>query len=78
MAQFCQAFLDGDDAAVAELDAKLQPVHEVLFIETSPIPSKWALAAMGRIAPGIRLPLVELTAAAQVEVRKRLERLGTL
>ena len=78
MAQFCQAFLDGDAETAAQLDAKLQPIHEILFVETSPIPTKWALAAMGRIAPGIRLPLVELTAAPQVEVRKRLERLGTL
>ena len=62
-------------AKASELDAKLQPIHEVLFVETSPIPSKWALNAMGRIDDGIRLPLVELTAAAQVEVRKRLETL---
>ena len=78
MAEFCQAFLDGDSERAAELDAKLQPVHEILFIETSPTPCKWALSAMGRIEPGIRLPLVELTAASQVEVRKQLEHLGTL
>ena len=38
------------------LDAKLQPIHEVLFMETSPIPTKWALNAMGRIdvwSPGL-------------------------
>ena len=78
MAEFGQALVDGDDARAAAIDAKLQPIHEILFVETSPIPSKWALAAMGRIAPGIRLPLVELTAASQVEVRKRLEQLGAL
>ena len=78
MAEFCQAFVDGDDAKAQALDAKLQPVHEILFVETSPIPTKWALAALGRIDGGIRLPLVELTAAAQVEVRKRLETLGAL
>ena len=78
MAEFCQAFVDGDDAKAQALDAKLQPVHDILFVETSPIPTKWALAALGRIHGGIRLPLVELTAAAQVEVRKRLETLGAL
>lgn len=78
MAEFCQAFLTGDDQRAAALDAQLQPIHEILFVETSPIPSKWALAAMERIAPGIRLPLVELTAPSQVEVRKRLEQLGAL
>ena len=78
MAEFCQAFVDGDDAKAQALDAKLQPIHDILFVETSPIPTKWALAALGRIDGGIRLPLVELTAAAQVEVRKRLETLGAL
>ena len=78
MAAFCQAFVDGDTAKAKALDAELQPIHEILFVETSPIPTKWALAAMGRIESGIRLPLVELTAAAQVEVRARLEKLGAL
>ena len=78
MAAFCEAWLDGDRARARELDADLQPIHEVLFTETSPIPTKWALSAMGRITGALRLPLVELTAAAQVEVRKRLESAGAL
>ena len=78
MAEFCQAFINGDDDKACALDAKLQPIHEALFMETSPIPTKWALNAMGRIDVGIRLPLVELTAPVQVEVRKRLETLGVL
>ena len=77
MAEFCRAFINGDDRA-CELDAKLQPLHEALFMETSPIPTKWALNAMGRIDVGIRLPLVELTEPVQVELRKRLEILGAL
>ena len=78
MAEFCQAFIDGDDDKARALDAKLQPIHEALFMETSPIPTKWALNAMGKIDVGIRLPLVELTAPVQAEVRKRLETLGAL
>lgn len=78
MAEFCQAFGDGDDAKACALDAKLQPIHEALFMETSPIPTKWALNAMGRIDVGIRLPLVELTAPVQTELRRRLEALGVL
>ena len=77
MAEFCQAFIDDDDKACA-LDAKLQPIHEALFMETSPIPTKWALNAMGRIDVGIRLPLVELTEPVQAELRRRLEILGAL
>ena len=78
MVEFCQAFIDGDDDKARELDAKLQPIHEALFMETSPIPTRWALNAMGRIDVGIRLPLVELTAPVQDEVRKRLATLGAL
>ena len=78
MAVFCKAFLDGDGDKAAELDARLQPVHDILFCETSPIPAKWALSAMGKIAVGIRLPLLELTPESQVEVRRRLEAVGTL
>ena len=78
MAEFCQAFIDGDDDKACALDAKLQPIHEALFMETSPIPTKWALNAMGRIDAGIRLPLVELTESVQIELRKRLETLGVL
>jgi len=73
MARFCEAFLAGDEAEASALDAKMQPIHDILFVETSPIPAKWALNAMGRIDSGIRLPLVELTADAQTEVRRRLE-----
>jgi len=78
MAEFCQAFIDGDDDKACALDAKLQPIHEALFMETSPIPTKWALNAMGKIDVGIRLPLVELTEPVQIELRKRLETLGAL
>ena len=78
MAKFCRAFIDGDDDKVHKLDATLQPIHEALFLETSPIPTKWALNAMGKIDVGIRLPLVELTVPVQAELRKRLETLGVL
>lgn len=78
MAAFCEAFLANDEAKAKQLDDELQPIHDILFCETSPIPAKWALHAMGKIDSGIRLPLVELTEPAQVEVRRRLEAVGAL
>ena len=78
MAAFCNAFLAGDAAKAAALDSELQPIHDVLFIETSPIPAKWALTAMGRISSGIRLPLLSLTPPAQAKVRARLQHIGAL
>lgn len=78
MSQFCQAHLDGNEARMTELDTQLQPIHDILFVETSPIPTKWALAAMGKIEGGIRLPLIELSPAAQPRVRERLQTIGAL
>jgi 4-hydroxy-tetrahydrodipicolinate synthase len=78
MARFCQAFLDGDVDGAARLDAQLQPVHEVLFIETSPQPTKWALHEMGKVGTGIRLPLIPLSEEHRPELRARLRALGAL
>ena len=78
MAAFCAAAVAGRFDEATRLDAELQPLHEAMFVETNPIPVKWALAAMGRIEEGIRLPLVQLSAAAQVKVRDRMTTLGLL
>eukprot|EP00633_Aureoumbra_lagunensis_P001377 CAMPEP_0197290810 /NCGR_PEP_ID=MMETSP0890-20130614/10225_1 /TAXON_ID=44058 ORGANISM="Aureoumbra lagunensis, Strain CCMP1510" /NCGR_SAMPLE_ID=MMETSP0890 /ASSEMBLY_ACC=CAM_ASM_000533 /LENGTH=299 /DNA_ID=CAMNT_0042763119 /DNA_START=59 /DNA_END=958 /DNA_ORIENTATION=- len=50
----------GNTDKAIELDSPLQGLHDKLFIEANPIPVKFALARMGRIQSGIRLPLVEL------------------
>jgi len=68
MSRMCQAALAGKHAQARELNNKLQDLHQKLFIEPSPAPCKWALARMGRISNGIRLPLVELTEASQALV----------
>ena len=78
MAQFCDAYLSGDVAAARALDERLQPIHEILFAEPSPTPTKWALFEMGRIDRGIRLPLLELTPPTQEELRARLTAVGAL
>lgn len=78
MSEFCSAFLRGDLDRARELDAQLQPIHQILFVETSPTPTKWALYEMGKIDRGIRLPLLELSEQHRPELRARLERIGVL
>ncbi len=78
MAQFCDAFKSGDMDETRRLDEMLQPIHEILFCEPSPTPTKWALAQMGKIDSGIRLPLLTLTAARHEEMKDRLARVGAL
>ncbi len=68
MSEFCRAFLNGDLHRAEELDAALQPAHQMLFVETSPAPVKWALHALDRIDSGIRLPLVPLSEHRRHEV----------
>jgi len=78
MSQFCAAFLEGDLDRAIELDERLQPIHQILFCETSPSPTKWALFEMGRIDRGIRLPLLELSEQHRAGLRARLETVGAL
>ncbi len=78
MSQFCERFLEGDVESAESIDKRLQPIHEILFIETSPTPTKWALNAMGRIKSGIRLPLIELSEQHHGSVRNRLTAVGAL
>jgi 4-hydroxy-tetrahydrodipicolinate synthase len=78
MSEFCQSYLDGEVDRAREIDAKLQPIHEILFVEVNPTPTKWALAEMGKIQGGIRLPLLPLSAGHHDEVRNRLKAVGAL
>jgi 4-hydroxy-tetrahydrodipicolinate synthase len=63
MHDMCAAARAGDAARAIALNNKLLPLHKNLFLETNPIPVKWALNRMGRIEEGIRLPLTPLAAA---------------
>jgi 4-hydroxy-tetrahydrodipicolinate synthase len=68
MADMVAAGLRGDHGVAETLDAPLAALHQDLFIEANPIPSKWALARMGLMGEGIRLPLTPLSAGSQPAV----------
>ena len=78
LAAICEAALAGDFAKARELDAPLAALHEAIFLEPNPIPVKWALAALGRMGGGIRLPLTPLSAEAQEPLRAALTELNLL
>ena len=61
MSELCRAALAGDLARARALNDRLMPLHLKLFVESNPIPVKWALQRMGRIGAGVRLPLVPLS-----------------
>jgi 4-hydroxy-tetrahydrodipicolinate synthase len=68
----------GDAARAAELDARLAGLHTALFLEPNPIPAKWALAQMGLMGEGIRLPLTPLSAEVQPKVLSALQQAGII
>jgi 4-hydroxy-tetrahydrodipicolinate synthase len=72
----CDAARAGQREEAEAIDDELTDLHRDLFIESNPIPVKWALQAMGLIGPGIRLPLTELSPAHQPAVTAALTRAG--
>ncbi len=76
MHEMCAAALKGDVTTAREINMKLLMLHQRLFVEANPIPAKWALAQMGLIGPGIRLPLTPLSEKCYDAVREALLEAG--
>lgn len=72
------AGLAGQTTKARSLDEPLQALHRDLFVESNPIPTKWALHEMGFIDQGIRLPLTPLAAKHQETVRTALKVAGII
>ena len=76
MQEMCAAALSGDIARARAANNRLLGLHTKLFVEGNPVPVKWALVQMGLIAPGIRLPLVPLSANFHETVRVAMREAG--
>lgn len=76
MSSLCAACLAGDAKRAAEIDRPLAALHRDLFVEANPIPVKWALAEMGMIGTGIRLPLTWLSEPFHASLRGALQQAG--
>lgn len=72
------AAMRGDQAEAEAIDAKLAGLHGALFIQSNPIPVKWAVAEMGLIRKGIRLPLTWLSDECIPTVRAAMQQAGVL
>jgi 4-hydroxy-tetrahydrodipicolinate synthase len=78
MHEMCKAAMEGDIAKAIEINNKVFPLHQKLFVEPNPVPVKWALAEMGMMPAGIRLPLVPLAAEYHETVRGALREAGLI
>jgi 4-hydroxy-tetrahydrodipicolinate synthase len=76
MHEMCAAALVGDVKKAREINLRLLALHQKLFVEANPIPVKWALAQMGRIEPGLRLPMTPLAERCHDTVRTALAEAG--
>jgi 4-hydroxy-tetrahydrodipicolinate synthase len=72
MAALAQACLDGRFEEARALQRKWLPLMEMNFIESNPIPVKWAMARMGLLSPVYRLPMVPPSSAARDRIEKTL------
>ena len=78
MHRMCQAAISGDADTARALNGQLADLHKAMFVESNPIPAKWAVAQQGLIGGGIRLPLVPLSTERHDEVRSALSSVGVL
>ncbi|TXI34828.1 MAG: 4-hydroxy-tetrahydrodipicolinate synthase [Aquipseudomonas alcaligenes] len=78
MAELCAAAMRGDAATARAINERLMPLHKNLFIESNPIPVKWALHEMGLMQDGIRLPLTWLSPRCHEPLRQAMRQSGVL
>ena len=78
MHRMCKAAISGDADTARTLNGQLAELHKAMFVESNPIPAKWAVAQQGFIGGGIRLPLMPLSSQHHDQVREALSNAGVL
>jgi 4-hydroxy-tetrahydrodipicolinate synthase len=76
MHELCRAALAGQVREATAIHLKLLALHKHLFVESSPAPTKWAMARMGLCSAALRLPITPLTPAGQALVAQALQEAG--
>ena len=76
MHELCMAAMSGDVQTARQLHFRLLSLHQQLFCEPSPSPTKWAMSRLGRCGTTVRLPITPLTAAGQALVDTALREAG--
>jgi 4-hydroxy-tetrahydrodipicolinate synthase len=78
VSDLCATAMRGEAAAARAINEQLMPLHKALFLESNPIPVKWALHEMGLIPEGIRLPLTWLSPNCHEPLRQAMRQSGIL
>jgi 4-hydroxy-tetrahydrodipicolinate synthase len=77
-AEMHEAWQKGDARKATQINARLAPLHDALFVETSPAPVKYAVSLLEKSSPEVRLPLVPASPEAQGKVREAMRSAGVL
>ena len=78
MHELCMAAIAGNVQRAMEIQMQLLPLHKALFVESNPIPVKWAVARMGLCKDALRLPLTVLTQANQSGLERVMQASGLI
>lgn len=78
ISHICSSVRNGEIESAISLNQKLNNLYSLLFVESNPMPVKWAVSKMGLIKPHIRLPLVELDETFHEKTLSELNNLGLL
>ena len=73
LACFC-----GEPEEARAIERRLRPLTAALFLESNPMPLKWAMGLLGHMSPELRLPLCEPAEMTRTAIRKALTQLGLL
>ena len=76
ISRLCRLVREGRVDEARALDQTLQPLNDALFVESNPIPVKWALHQMGLIPPYLRLPMTEFSKQHHDQMRAALATAG--
>lgn len=76
VAELCRLAQSGSRGEAMALDATLQPLNEMLFVESNPIPVKWAVSQLGLMEDHIRLPLTPFSVKYHDKMRAAMRTAG--
>lgn len=76
IARMCELALAGNAEEARAINQRLLPLHTAMFVESNPIPVKWAVEQMGLIQSGIRLPLTRLSEQYHQQLKTAMQAAG--
>lgn len=76
IARMCELALAGNAEEARAINERLLPLHTAMFVESNPIPVKWAVEQLGLIQSGIRLPLTRLSEQYHQQVKTAMQAAG--